>query len=266
MVKACVLFAAGTNCDQETAAALAMAGAEPEVVHVNRFLAREASLESFALLVIPGGFSYGDYIASGRVLSNEIRHHLKQDILRFHAAGRLVMGICNGFQVLAKAGLLPAFDGPFEPQSVTLDSNDSARYEDRWVHLEVPDSPCVFTRGLPSIIELPIAHAEGKFLARDARTLARLRSSQQVALRYVGRDGEPARFPENPNGSEDGIAGICDPTGRIFGLMPHPEAFLFPENHPHWDLLHLRNEAPADGDGLKLFRNAVDYLRETRGA
>jgi phosphoribosylformylglycinamidine synthase len=256
MVKACVLFAAGTNCDQETAAALAMAGAQPEVIHVNRLLNREVTLDSFAILVIPGGFSYGDYIASGRVLANEIRHHLRQDLLRFHAAGKLVMGICNGFQVLVKAGLLPAFSEPFEPQSVTLDSNDSARYEDRWVHLEVLESPCPFTIGLSSPIELPVAHAEGKFLARDGGTIVRLRQSRQVVLRYVTRDGEPARFPENPNGSEDGIAGICDPTGRIFGLMPHPERFVRSEHHPAWQ----RGRATRV-DGIRLFENAVAYAK-----
>jgi phosphoribosylformylglycinamidine synthase len=256
MPKACVLFAAGTNCELETATALRMAGAEPEIVHVNALLRHETELAQFSLLVIPGGFSYGDYIASGRVLASEAVHHLKDDLVRFHAAGKLVMGICNGFQVLVKAGLLPAFERLFEPQSVTLDSNDSARYEDRWVWLAVPDSPCVFTQGLESPIELPVAHAEGKFLTRDPDTLARLQKGRQVALRYVTEDGEPAAYPDNPNGSLDGIAAVCDPTGRVFGLMPHPERFVHREHHPNW-----RRRRFTRIDGIRLFENAVSYAR-----
>lgn len=258
MVRACVLFAAGTNCEQETAAALRMAGAVPVVVHINELLAGHTSLDRYSLLVIPGGFSYGDYIASGRVLATEVRHNLKDGIIRFHAEGKLVMGICNGFQVLVKAGLLPAFDTLFEPQSVTLDSNDSARYEDRWVHLEVPDSTCIFTRNLPSQIVLPVAHAEGKFITRDGDVLARLKKGRQVALRYVTRDGEPARFPDNPNGSEDGIAAICDPTGRVFGLMPHPERFVRREHHPAWQRGRVTRV-----DGIMLFENAVNHAKKS---
>jgi phosphoribosylformylglycinamidine synthase I len=221
-----------------------------------QLLKHEVRLDRFSLLVFPGGFSYGDYIASGRILANEVRHNLRDDITRFHADGKLVLGICNGFQVLVKLGLLPAFDALFEPQSVTLDSNDSARYEDRWVWLAVDDSPCIFTRDLEQPIQLPVAHAEGKFLCRDAAVLQRLKSGRQVALRYVTRDGEPASFPENPNGSVDGIAGICDPSGRIFGLMPHPERFVRREHHPSW-----QGGGFTRVDGIQLFKNAVNYAK-----
>jgi phosphoribosylformylglycinamidine synthase subunit PurQ / glutaminase len=257
MVKVCVLFAAGTNCDAETGYAFELAGATAETVHINRFRAGQARLDDFHILVIPGGFSYGDYIGSGRILANEIRHHLAAQIAKFRADGKLILGICNGFQVLVKSGLLPAFDEPFGPQTVTLDWNDSGRYEDRWVCLKTEDSPCIFTRGLEPIVYLPVAHAEGKFIVDSAPTLARLRTQRQVALRYVNSAGEPAGFPDNPNGSEDGIAGICDPTGRVFGLMPHPERCVRREHHPRW-----HRERSVKPDGIALFRNAVQYAEE----
>lgn len=257
MTRACILFAAGTNCDRETAAAFEMAGAKAETVHINALKKRERLLKDFDILVIPGGFSYGDYIASGRVLANEIRHNLKDDLVEFHGDGKLILGICNGFQVLVKAGLLPAFEAPFEPQCVTLDTNDSGRYEDRWVWLAVEESPCVFTRGIESPCYLPVAHAEGKFLAASAETLGRLADNRQVALRYVTEQGEPAEYPENPNGSEQGIAGICDPTGRIFGLMPHPERFVRREHHPRW-----HRERLTKPQGNAIFENAIRYAKE----
>ncbi|MEO0078356.1 MAG: phosphoribosylformylglycinamidine synthase subunit PurQ, partial [candidate division WOR-3 bacterium] len=185
MVRACVLFAAGINCDTETARAFRLAGAQAEVVHINRLRERRLRLDDFDILAVPGGFSYGDYIASGRILANELRHNLREDIERFLAAGKLILGICNGFQVLVKCGLLPGFTGPFESQNVTLDVNDSFRYEDRWVYLRTEPSLCVFTRGLPEVSYLPVAHAEGKFLAKNPGVLARLNEQRQTVLRYV---------------------------------------------------------------------------------
>jgi phosphoribosylformylglycinamidine synthase subunit PurQ / glutaminase len=257
MVRACVLFAAGTNCDEETVRALELAGARAETVHINCTISREVRLADYQLVVLPGGFSYGDYIASGRILAGELLHHLRDELVEFRAAGKPILGICNGFQVLAKAGLLPAFEELFEPQSVTLDTNDSCRYEDRWVHVGVESSPCIFTDGIGPIIYLPVAHAEGKFLAKDAQTLARLQASHQVVLRYVTAAGETAQYPENPNGSEDGIAGICDPTGLILGLMPHPERFVRREHHPQWQRLDF-----VRIDGIGIFRNAVDHVKK----
>jgi phosphoribosylformylglycinamidine synthase len=257
MVKVCVLFAAGTNCDEETVRAFRMTGAEAETIHINKLKSRERTIADFQILAIPGGFSYGDYIASGRILANELKHNLAGDIEQFLAQGKLVIGICNGFQVLVKCGLLPAFDRPFEPQTVTLDTNDSNRYEDRWVYLKPEPSPCVFTRNLPDIIYLPVAHAEGKFIVANSTVLERLSARHQVVLRYVDPGGQPAEYPENPNGSVEGIAGICDPTGRVFGLMPHPERNVRREHHPRW-----RGQRLTRPDGIAIFENAVKYAKE----
>jgi phosphoribosylformylglycinamidine synthase len=256
MVRVCILFAAGTNCDQETAYAFEMSGARAEVVHINQMKTGRPRLAEYQILVIPGGFSYGDYIASGRILANELRHFLRDQIGEFTSAGKLILGICNGFQVLVKSGLLPASDKPFEGQTVTLDTNDSGRYEDRWVYLKVEDSPCVFTKGIAGPMYLPVAHAEGKFIAKDGEVHARLNQGRQVCLRYTTLDGEPPKFPDNPNGSEEDVAGICDPSGRTFGLMPHPERFIRREHHPHW-----HRERHVEPDGIAIFRNAVEYAR-----
>ncbi len=257
MVRVCVLFAAGTNCDAETAWAFQVAGARPDTVHINRFRAGELTLDNYQILAIPGGFSYGDYIASGRIFANEIKHHLREGIERFLEKGKLIIGICNGFQVLVKSGLLPGFDRPFQEQTVTLDWNDSARYEDRWVRLAVEDSPCVFTRGLDSPVFLPVAHAEGKFITLDDAVLARLNRNRQVVLRYTTLSGEPPEYPDDPNGSVEHIAGICDPSGRVFGLMPHPERFTRREHHPWW-----HSEPEVRVDGIEFFNNAVRYAKK----
>ncbi len=255
MIKACILFAAGTNCDSETAEACRLAGSVPETVHINQLKSRERRLADYQVLIIPGGFSYGDYISSGRILANELKHNLQDDLLAFHAAGKPILGICNGFQVLVKSGMLPGFERLFEPQSVTLDTNDSGRYEDRWVHLRVEDSPCVFTRGIESLMYLPVAHAEGKFLVSSAAVLTRLNRGQ-VVLRYAALSGEPPAYPENPNGSEGDIAGICDRTGLVFGLMPHPERFVRREQHPRW-----HRERLTKPQGIAIFENAVKYAQ-----
>jgi len=257
VVRVCVLFAAGINCNEETVYAFELAGATAETVHINRLKNNPALLEHYHILVIPGGFSYGDYIASGRVLANEIKHNLIKEIERFLNSGKLIMGICNGFQVLVKSGLLPAFEKPFETQTVTLDTNDSARYEDRWVYLKVEKSNCVFTDNLPEIIYLPVAHSEGKFITSSPSILKRLNLNHQVVLRYVTAEGQIAEYPENPNGSVEGIAGICDPTGRIFGLMPHPERFVRREHHPRWQRENL-----TKADGIVIFENAIKYAKK----
>jgi len=257
MVRVCVLFAAGINCDEETVWTFEQVGARADTVHINLLKNNPTLLQNYQILVIPGGFSYGDYIASGRVLANEIRHNLAEEIEMFLAAGRLILGICNGFQVLVKSGLLPALERPFENQRVTLDTNDSCRYEDRWVYLKTEPSACVFTRNLPEIIYLPVAHAEGKFIADSPATLKRLNDNHQVVFRYVTATGGRARYPDNPNGSVEGIAGICDPSGRVFGLMPHPERYTRIEHHPRWHRQQLTKP-----DGIAIFENAVRYAQE----
>lgn len=253
-----VLRAPGTNCDAETAYAFEQAGARTERVHVNRLLESPSLIDAFQILCIPGGFSYGDDIAAGRILGNQIQHHLAGAIRTFRDRGHLILGICNGFQVLIKSGVLVDDDSQLGPPA-TLTWNQSGRYEDRWVRLGATSSPCVFLRGIDTLY-LPIAHAEGKFVPRDADVLRTLDARGQLALRYLPQDGsatgDPLPFPHNPNGSVGNVAGLCDATGRVLGLMPHPERHIDPTQHPRW----TRGEAGPVGDGLRLFQNAVAYF------
>ncbi len=254
-VRVLVLRAAGTNCDEETLFAFEKAGAVGERLHVNRILERPALLDRFHVLAIPGGFTYGDDIASGKVLANQLRFNLGEAAAKFMADGKLMLGICNGFQVLVKAGLLPRLDGG--RIEVTLTNNDSNRYEDRWVYLKARPGPCVFVRRGEDCY-IPAAHGEGKFMVRDEAVLRALRKNGQIVFQYTDPQGRlNAGFPWNPNGSLDDIAGICDPTGRIFGLMPHPERCVEPTHHPRWTREGLRSR----GEGLRIFENAVKYAR-----
>jgi len=257
-VRAIVLTGFGINCDYETQTALNRVGAQAERVHLNDIIENVALLDEGHILAIPGGFSFGDDVASGKILANRLRYKLGAPIKKFIADGKLVIGICNGFQVMVKMGILPLFDGEFA-QEVTLTNNDSARFENRWVCLKTdPATKCVWTKGIDRL-ELPVRHGEGKFIPRDDAVLDRLKENGQIALRYCTQDGSPANgaFPANPNGAIDDIAGICDPSGRIFGLMPHPEAHVDRTNHPRWTRLDL----PEEGPGLKVFRNAVEYAK-----
>ncbi len=251
--KVCVLRVAGTNCDVETTYAFERAGAEAERVHVNRLAEKRGLLRRFQILAVPGGFSYGDDIAAGKVQAVELMHRLGDEVRAFVDADKLVIGICNGFQVLAKTGLLPG--GRSHRQTVTLAANDSNRFEDRWVHLRVDTSRSVFISP-GQIITLPVAHGEGKFLTRDEQTLEDLRDAGQIVFRYVSPSGGKPVYPENPNGSVDDVAGICDPTGRILGLMPHPERHVEPWHHPRW----TREGLKPNGDGFQVFQNAVRYF------
>jgi phosphoribosylformylglycinamidine synthase len=237
VTKVLVLRAAGTNCDRETAHAFERVGAAPETRHVNELLAEPGILRQYRILVFPGGFSYGDDIGAGRVLATELRQRALPEIERLvRDEGGLVLGICNGFQVLVKTGLLPGGPG----QSVTLAHNDSHRYQDEWVYVHVPTDRSFLARGERFLF--PIAHAEGKLVASD-ETLDRLEETRQVALRYA----------RNPNGSLRDIAALCDATGRILGLMPHPERHLEPWHHPTW----TRDGLAAEPDGLRFFRRAL---------
>lgn len=251
-----VLRAAGTNCDIETAYAFELAGARAERVHVNRLVAGEIDLAEYDVLAIPGGFSYGDDIAAGKVFAVELRARLGDAVRAFVEAGKLVLGICNGFQVLVKTGLLPGRGFGEAGEAVTLTLNTSGRFEDRWVRLAVPEGPCIFTRGL-SALELPVAHAEGRFVTRSPEILDRIESCGQVVFRYAGANGAEPSYPDDPNGSEGHIAAICDPTGRILGMMPHPERHVSRYQHPRWTRLAPESE---QGDGLALFHNAVEYV------
>jgi phosphoribosylformylglycinamidine synthase len=253
-VRAVVLRTAGTNCDYETQYALEKAGAEAERIHINRLVESDRQLRRAQIVAIPGGFSYGDDIASGKVLANELRYRLGESLRDFVESGRLIIGICNGFQVLVKAGLLPALND--RKVQATLTGNDSGRFEDRWVYLKAEDSPCVFVKPGEDVY-LPVAHGEGKFTA-SADVLDALNKQKQIVFRYCGADGAlGAGYPSNPNGSVQDIAGICDPTGRVFGLMPHPERHVEPTHHPRWTREGLQRE----GAGLRVFRNAVEFAR-----
>ncbi len=303
-VKVIVLRAAGTNCNEETAFAFHYFGAQVEQVHVNRLMNQEKTLEDYHILALPGGFSYGDDIASGKILANELRLRLGDDIRRFIDEGKLIIGICNGFQTLAKAGILPgfrdaAFAGGFidlsttkskevvntafssreersntslpsvfgrekaSRQDATLTYNDSGKFEDRWIHLK-PSGRCVWTEGIKDAIFLPVAHGEGKFVPRDEAVLKRLKDNGQIIFRYLTPDGRKGAYPQNPNGSVDDIAGICDETGRVFGLMPHPERHFRMTQHPYWTRLKggAGRALPLLGDGAKIFENGIEYVKK----
>ncbi len=258
-----ILRTAGVNCDRETAHAFELAGATPEFLHVNQLLKQPQLLDDYQLLAIPGGFSYGDDIAAGRIFANQIRHHLAEAFASFIAAQKPIIGICNGFQVLVKTDLLPGQVGGATGQSCTLAHNDCGRFVDRWVHLAGRSKKCVWTAGVDRL-ELPIAHGEGKFTPADNAVRQALWDNDQVALVYTRADGHPVggQFPDNPNGSTDDIAGVCDASGLVFGLMPHPERFVDAVQHPAW----TRRGATGAGQGLAIFQNAVRYVTQAVGA
>lgn len=244
-----VLRAPGSNCDGDAAFAFERAGAKADILHLNRWLESPRLVDEYQILCIPGGFSYGDDVAAGRIFANQLRHHLGEAMTAFRDAGKLILGICNGFQVLIKSGLLDSDDAA--GQGATLTWNASGRFQDRWVDLRVAGDRCVFLAGIDRI-PLPIAHAEGQFRARDAATLDRLEQNGQLVLRYDVTPG----CSGNPNGAERDVAGICDASGRVFGLMPHPERFIDPTQHPQW----TRRPQADEGEGLQVFRNAVRYF------
>lgn len=261
--RALVLRTAGINCDGETVRALELAGARVDLVHLRLVLREPARLDDYQMLVIPGGFSYGDDIAAGRVFGLELRHHLASDVARFVDRGGFVLGICNGFQVLVESGLLerPPGASAIPARTIALTNNASNRFECRWVEMRAEDSACPWLEpGL--VMPVPVAHGEGRFVVADDGVLQRLIANRQIALRYTSGVGEPAAaYPDNPNGSVEAIAGICDPTGRVLGLMPHPERNLTPWNHPNWTRLRATAGAAGGrnaGEGLRFYRRMVE--------
>ncbi|HET8842549.1 MAG TPA: phosphoribosylformylglycinamidine cyclo-ligase [Ktedonobacteraceae bacterium] len=263
--RALVLRAPGINCDRETARACRQVGFETHLVHINSLLKEPASLLSYHLLVLPGGFSYGDDLGAGTLLGKNLHVHLAGELEQFVAEGRLVLGICNGFQTLVRAGLLP---GSFPS---TLTDNASAQFECRWISLAAPAGPCIFTRDITQPIELPVAHGEGQFVLNNSNELAQLQASGQAALVYTRntRQASPSSaastlltqeidYPANPNGSPGNIAGVCNATGNVLGLMPHPERFVNALQHPQRRVANQR----GDGDGLLIFQNAYTYVQE----
>ncbi|MDZ4685422.1 MAG: phosphoribosylformylglycinamidine synthase subunit PurQ [Planctomycetaceae bacterium] len=263
--RVCVLRAPGTNCEIETAFAFDSCGAQSDAVHLFRLIEQPEQLDAYQILCIPGGFSYGDDIGSGVVFASQMRSRLKDVVARFLAADKLVLGICNGFQTLLKAGVLP--DGADSwsaaetaPRSATLTWNTNGKYTARWVRLKVTSSKNVFLRGIDEI-DLPVAHAEGRLVARDESVAQGWQDRGQAALKYVpwqsaANETGPA-WSTNPNGSLADLAGLGDPSGRILGLMPHPERFLFATQHPQW----TRRGLTGAGEGVRIFQNAVEYFR-----
>jgi len=271
-VSVLVLTGYGLNCDHETAHAFSLAGARAERVHIKSLVTRERVLSGFDILAFVGGFSWGDDHGAGVLAAVKMGSALGEDLARFVEGGGLVIGICNGFQILVNLGLLPGFDGDYRSRRVALINNDSGRFRDDWVHVSAnPASPCAWTRGL-STLELPVRHGEGKFTAGE-EDIKRLTAQGQDALYYSFPDGSRAggKFPENPNGSVLDIAGVCDPTGRVFGLMPHPEAYHHFTNHPNWTRAREAEKRlglpPSEGlaPGVQLLKNGVDRARENRG-
>lgn len=276
-----IIRAAGTNCDWETGYAFEKVGAHVDRLHVNRILEQKDILHRYHIIAIPGGFSYGDDIAGGKVLANQLRFNLQEEITRFISDGKLILGICNGFQVLVKSGLLPALNPPhpipppsrgrgippippfikgglggITVQEATFAFNDSGKFEDRWVYLKLCSDKSVFVEE-GDVLYLPVANAEGKFVVRDDAVLQKLIASGQIIFKYVDNEGNPAGYPFNPNGSVENIAGVCDSTGRILGMMPHPERHIEPTQHPRWTREGLKDE----GDGITIFRRAVNFAK-----
>jgi phosphoribosylformylglycinamidine synthase len=267
-VKTIVITGKGTNCEMEMAHACRLAGADVvDIVNISELLYGEKRLDDYHFLNLPGGFLDGDDLGSAKAGAHRIMHAkvagtgepLYEQFSRFIRDGKLILGVCNGFQLMVKLGILPGLKGEYFKQTTTLTFNDSGRFEDRWVYLRANDrSPCIYTRGLKGVY-LPVRHGEGKFIAKNATILKQLHRKNLVAVQYCGADyGEPTmEYPLNPNGACDAIAGVCDETGRLFGLMPHPEAYTQRTNHPRW----TREDLPEEGMGLAFFKNAVDFIR-----
>ena len=271
--KIAVLFGFGINCDHETAAVFDMVGGKSTRVHLNSFISGHDNLANYDILAVPGGFSFGDHLGSGRLMGNRMRFSLREELSNFIQAGKPIIGICNGFQVLVKTGLLPGPDAnePDFIQRASLTLNDSGRYEDRWVTLEFnQNSNCIWTKGMTKI-DCPVRHGEGKYVMPDKKSLTQLSQNNQIVVRYIDPDNQANSnpddvlpFPQSPNGSMMNIAGISDKTGLVFGLMPHPEAIYAQWLHPDYSrggAPESNSEISWEGQGLQIFRNAVDYVK-----
>lgn len=263
--KALILTGYGINCEEETAKSFEISGAQTKIIHINDLIESPKQLNDYQILAIPGGFSYGDDTGAGNALANKIKNNLKSEILAFAQKDKLIIGICNGFQVLANTGLAPATNNQYGKQEVALMHNTTARYECRWVNLKNTSKKCIWTKGI-DLLHVPIAHGEGNFYA-EPDILKQIKQNDQIVFKYTKPDGSPAKneFPYNPNGAMEDIAAICDESGRILGIMPHPERFYSFTNAPDWplkkeELIRAGKPLPKQGKGLKLFENAVKYF------
>ena len=266
--KVLILSGYGVNCEKETKEAFELAGTSADIIHVNDLINGKKKLDNYHILTFPGGFSYGDDTGSGNALANKLRFNLYNEIIQFIESGKLVIGICNGFQVLVNLGLLPGFREETGKRQVALTHNTSARYECRWIHLKSYSKRCIFTKGIDKM-HLPIAHGEGNFFA-DEDMLDKLNGNDQVTFRYCDSNGNPVygKFPDNPNGSMQDIAGICDNTGRVLGMMPHPERAIYNINCPEYpkikELMKREGRTPEkiNSAAFAVFKNAVNYVKE----
>lgn len=265
--KVLVITGYGINCEEETAKCFQWSGAEAEIVHINDIISGHKKISDYQIMAFPGGFSYGDDTGSGNALANKIRNNFNENILKFAREDKLIIGICNGFQILTNLGLLPATDNNFGERQSALMHNTTTRFECRWIYVKNTSSKCVWTKDV-NMLHLPIAHGEGNFYTKE-ETLQKMKYQDQIVFKYIKEDGSAANneFPFNPNGSMEDIAGICDPSGRIFGLMPHPERFNSFENEEGWELekeklIRAGQPIPKKGKGLKIFENAVSYFQQ----
>lgn len=263
--KVLILTGYGINSEEETAFVFNQTGSESEIVHINDLIDGHKNLGDYQIMAFPGGFSYSDDTGSGNALANKIRNNLTEQILNFAKADKLVIGICNGFQMLTNLGLVPGFDGNYGEQKMALMHNNTTRHQCRWIHMKASSQKCVWTRDI-NIMHLPISHGEGNFYC-EPEVLKRLQDQDQIAFTYCHPDGSPAngQFPTNPNGALADIGGICDESGRIFGMMPHPERFNSFTNEDGWELkkealIREGKEIPTQGAGLKIFENAANYF------
>lgn len=262
--KALILHATGTNRDHEAAQAFELAGAQPEIVHLNQLRSGERRWADYQILALAGGFSYADALGAGRLLALDLSAYFADEVQRFVESDQPVIGICNGFQALVKAGILPGDGGQgampagaAQTRAATLDFNAGGHFECRWTLLKPASQRCIWTRRMEELVYCPIAHGEGRFSVADEALLGRLAAQDQVALTYCLPDGSPAggQYPHNPNGSSADIAGICNLAGNVLGLMPHPEDHLFDYQHPRW------TRGQAGQKGLPLFINGVKYAK-----
>lgn len=264
--KVIIITGYGINCEEETAKAFELSGGLPTIVHINDLIKNPKILDDYQIMAFPGGFSYGDDTGSGNALANKIKNNIEKEILQFAQKDKLIIGICNGFQILTNLGLVPAKDKKYGERQAVLMHNAHARYECRWVKLKNTSQKCVWTRNIDTL-HVPVAHGEGNFYA-EKDVIDNLIKNDQIAFKYIKPDNSPANqeFPFNPNGAMLDIAGICDESGRIFGLMPHPERFNSFTNEDGWTLekeklLREGKRLPTLGKGLQVFKNAIEYYQ-----